>query len=164
MNNIRTAEITDLGSILEIYNQAMSSRFETADSLAIDSEDKISWFQNHLQEEYPILVYEVKNKIVGWLSISPYRLDHKALRYTVEINYYVDYGFRRKGVGSNLVEYAVTKCKELNYKTILAVIFDKNLASIKMLAKFGFVEWGHLPDIANFEGVECGHVYYGLKI
>jgi len=164
MDNIRAAEIKDMGSILNIYTQAMSSRFETADSLAIDSEDKISWFSNHLQEEYPIFVYEIKNKIIGWISISPYRLDRKALRYTVEINYYIDYGFRRKGIGSKLVEYVISKCKELNYKTILAVIFDKNEAGIKLLIKYGFVEWGHMPDIANFEGVECGHVYYGLRI
>ena len=163
-NNIRAAEITDLGPIIEIYNQALSSRFETADSLAIYTGDKISWFRNHLQEAYPIFVYEQNKKIVGWISISPYRLDIKALRHTVEINYYVDYGFRRKGIGSSLIKYVIDKCKELNYKTILAVIFDRNEYSIKLLAKYDFVKWGHLPNIANFEGVECGHVYYGLKI
>lgn len=164
MNNIRTATITDLGSIIEIYNQAMSSRFETSDTLAIDPEDKITWFKNHQQEAYPIFVYEIKNKIVGWVSISPYRLDHKALRYTVEISYYVDYGFRRQSIGSKLVEHVIKRSKELNYKTLLAVIYDRNEASIKLMEKFHFEKWGHMPKIAYFEGVECGHVYYGLKI
>jgi L-amino acid N-acyltransferase YncA len=90
-NDIRTAKITDLGSIIEIYNQAMSSKFETADTLAIDPKDTISWFSSHQKDAYPVFVYEINNRIVGWISISPYRLDRKALRYTVEINYYVDY-------------------------------------------------------------------------
>jgi L-amino acid N-acyltransferase YncA len=164
MNSIRIAEITDLGSIIQIYNQAKVSRFEIADSLAIDIDDKITWFNNHPQRAYPIYVYEINNKIVGWISVSPYRLDHNALRYTVEINYFVDYKFRRKKIGSKLIEYAINKCKELNYKTIFAVIFDKNEAGIKVLEKYGFMKWGHMPNIADFEGIECGHVYYGLRI
>ena len=164
MNNIRTSKITDLGSIIEIYNQAMSSRFETADMLAINPEDKIQWFKNHQQDAYPIFVYEIDNKIVGWISITPYRLDRKALRYTVELSYYVDYGFRRQSIGSKLIEYVINKAKELNYKTLLAVIFDKNEASIRLLAKYGFSMWGHMPNIADFDGVECGYVYYGLRI
>jgi len=164
MNSIRAAKITDLGSIIEIYNQAMSSRFETADTLAVDSEDKINWFKNHQLDAYPIFIYEINNKIVGWISISPYRLDHKALRYTIEISYYVDYGYRRQSIGSKLIEYVIKRSKELNYKTLLATIFDKNEAAIKLLAKYGFVKWGHMPDVADFDGVECGHVYYGLRI
>ena len=164
MNNIRTAKMSDLGSIIEIYNQAMSSKFETADTLTIDPKDTISWFKSHQKDAYPIFVYEIKNKIVGWISISPYRLDHKALRYTVEISYYVDYGYRRQGIGSNLIEYVIKKSKELNYKTLFASIFDKNEAGIRLLNKYGFAEWGHMPNIADFDGIECGHVYYGLRI
>lgn len=164
MDNIRTAKLTDLGPIIEIYNQAMSSRFETADTLAMDPEDKFKWFKFHQQDAYPIYLYEKNDKIVGWISISPYRLDHQSLRYTVEISYYVDYGFRRQGIGGKLIEHVIAKCKELNYKTLFAVIFDRNEASIKLLAKYGFAMWGHMPNVADFDGVECGHVYYGLKI
>ena len=32
------------------------------------------------------------------------------------------------------------------------------------MEKFGFELWGHLPNIADFDGIECGHVYYGIKV
>ena len=65
---------------------------------------------------------------------------------------------------ADIVEYVLSQSKALNFKTLFAIILDKNIASINLLKKFGFVEWGHLPDIADFDGEECGHVYYGRKI
>jgi Sortase and related acyltransferases len=164
MDNIRIAEIADLERITEIYNQAVSSKFETADTVVFDSKDRLDWFYSHPQETYPIFVYELNGAVVGWISISPYRCGRKALRFTAEISYYVHSGFKRKGIGSKLVEFTLNKGKTLNFKTLFAIILDKNIASINLLKKFGFTEWGHLPDVADFDGVECGHVYYGRKI
>lgn len=164
MNNIRTAKVSDLHSIIGIYNQAVSSKFETADTIIIDPKDKLEWFNNHKKDVYPIFVYEEDNMILGWISISPYRMGRKALRYTVEISYFIDKDFKRQGIGSKLIEYVIIKSKELNYKSLFAIILDRNDASIKLLERFGFVKWGYMPDIADFNGVECGHVYYGLRI
>ena len=41
---------------------------------------------------------------------------------------------------------------------------DSNEASILCLKKFGFSEWGHLPQVADFDGIEIGHKYLGLRI
>jgi len=164
MNKIRIAKIKDLESIVEIYNQAIKSRFETADTMEIKPEERFEWFNNHNPETYPIFIYELNNRVVGWISISPYRQGRQALRHTVEISYYIHTDFKRQGIGGKLIKYAIHKSKELNYKTIFAIILDKNEASINILKKFGFVLWGHLPNIADFSGIECGHVYYGLRI
>ena len=43
-------------------------------------------------------------------------------------------------------------------------IIDNNTASIRQLEKYGFEKWGHLPRVAVFDGVEVGHLYYGLRI
>ncbi len=164
MNTMRLAKITDLKDITEIYNQAVLSGFETADMVVTEPEERIEWFNGHKENVYPVFVYELDKKVVGWVSVSPYRPGRKALRYTVEISYYVHKDFKRKGIGSRLIEYVSTRCRELNYKTIIAIILDKNIASIKLLAGFGFERWGHLPNVADFNGVECGHLIYGRKI
>lgn len=164
MDNIRIARLADLEEITEIYNQAVLSEFETADTVKTESKDKLEWFNNHKPDSYPIFVYEMNGKVAGWISISPYRPGRGALRYTVEISYYVNTDYKRKGIGSRLIEFILKKSKELNYKTIFAIILDKNTASINLLSKFDFVKWGHLPNIADFDGVECGHVYYGRRI
>lgn len=164
MNNIRPAELADLEAIVEIYNQAVKNRFETADTVEVNPTERIAWFTDHQSNTYPIFVYEKDNKIAGWLSVSPYRQGRKAMRYTVEISYYVHNDYKRQGIGSRLLEHVIDKCKELKHKTLFAIILDKNVASTKLLTKFGFEKWGHLPDVADFDGIECGHVYYGLRI
>ncbi len=163
-NNIRIATENDLSAIVEIYNQAVRNKFETADTDEIELKNKLEWFENHKPDSYPILVYEKDNLIVGWISISPYREGRKALRFTVEISYYIHNRYKRQGIGSELIKHAIIESKKRNYKNLFAIILDKNKASINLLNKNGFVEWGHLPDIADFDGEECGHVYYGLKI
>ena len=39
-----------------------------------------------------------------------------------------------------------------------------NWDSIGLLKKFGFEQWGHMPNVADFDGAECGHVYLGKRI
>ena len=164
MDSIRIANIADLERITEIYNQAVLSKFETADTVEFKSKDRLDWFYGHPQNTYPIFVYELNGVVVGWISISPYRPGRKALRYTAEISYYIHTGFKRKGIGSRLIEYVLNQSKALNFKTLFAIILDKNIASINLLKKFGFAEWGYMPDIADFDGEECGHVYYGRRV
>jgi phosphinothricin acetyltransferase len=164
MNNIRTAKYEDLESIIEIYNQAISSKFETAETTEIKTSDRLEWFLNHKPDTYPIFVYEIQGKVLGWISFSPYRKGREALRFTIEISYYVHSRFKRQGIGSELIEYALDISKEMGYKTLFAIILDKNEASIKLLSKFGFVKWGYMPNVADFNGEECGHVYLGYRL
>jgi phosphinothricin acetyltransferase len=164
MNNIRLAKFEDLEAIVNIYNQAIKTKFCTGDTECITVNDREDWFSNHKPEKYPINVYIKDNKIVGWSSISPYRPGRYALRYTIEISYYIHQDFHRQGIGSELVEYTINKCKELNYKSVFGIILEKNIASIKLMQKFGFELWGLMPDVADFDGEECGHVYYGKKL
>ena len=164
MNNIRTAKNKDLESIIEIYNQAINSKFETAEITEITVFDKIDWFLNHQPDTYPIFVYEEQGEVLGWISFSPYRKGREALRFTIEISYYVHNKFKRQGIGSKLIEYALEAGKKMGYKTLFAIILDKNEASIKLLTKFGFAQWGHMPHVADFNGEECGHVYLGYRL
>jgi phosphinothricin acetyltransferase len=164
MSMIRTARYADLESIIEIYNQAVTSKFKTAELTEVKPVDKIEWFLNHKPDIYPIFVYELHGKVVGWISFSPYRKGREALRFTIEISYYVHHRFKRQGIGSELIEYALEAGKTMGYKTLIAIILDKNEASIQLLTKFGFQKWGHLPNVADFDGKECGHLYLGYKL
>ena len=164
MNNIRTARYEDLESIVGIYNQAINSKFETAEITEISISDRIEWFLSHKPDTYPIFVYEMQGEVLGWISLSPYRKGREALRFTIEISYYVHSSFKRQGIGSKLIEHVLIVSKKMGYKTLFAIILDKNEASIKLLYKYGFVKWGHMPHIADFNGEECGHIYLGRRL
>jgi len=164
MSHIRLATITDLESITEIYNQAIWARFETADTVEFAANDRLDWFQNHSQNNYPIFVYKENGKVLGWLSISPYRSGRQALKYTAEVSCYIHTNIQHQGIGSKLLEYVLKEGKSFGFKTFFAIVLDKNTASANILKKFGFEEWGHLPNVADFDGEECGHLYFGRRI
>jgi len=160
---IRPAKIEDIESVVEIYNQAIDAPFQTAFTDRMSVADRADWFNSHLCSAYPMFVYEADGKVVGWLTISSYRSGRGALRYTVEVSYYLHNAYQRKGIGTQLLDYGLDACRQLKYRTALAILLEKNVASIRLLEKAGFRKWAELPAIADFDGQECGHVYYGLK-
>jgi L-amino acid N-acyltransferase YncA len=162
--NIRIAKLEDLEAIVEIYNQAVAAGRKTADITPVSINDRKIWFQAHHPDKYPILVAEKGNMIIGYLSISPYRPGRMALRHTAEVSYYVHFEHHRQGTASNLLKHAISMCPSLQIKTLFAILIDTNLVSIRLMEKYGFEKWGHMPRVAEFDGVEAGHFYYGLRI
>ncbi|HPR55604.1 MAG TPA: N-acetyltransferase family protein [Deltaproteobacteria bacterium] len=161
---IRVAVPDDLPAIVEIYNQAVSMRTATADLTPISVGDRTSWLEEHHPYTHPVFVAEDGGTVTGWCSISPYRPGRMALRHTAEISYYVHEDFRRRGIGSRLIARAVDRCPSLEIRTLFAILLDINTASVGILEKFGFEKWGHLPGVADFGEVECGHLYYGRRV
>ena len=162
--NIRTATFEDLEAIVEIYNQAIAAGQKTADTTPVTTEDREKWFDGHTPDKYPILVAEDGNIIVGYLTISAYRPGRMALRYTAEVSYFVHFEHHRQGIASNLLQYAIDLCPSLRIKNLFAILIDSNQGSIGILEKYGFEKWGHMPRVAEFDGIEVGHLYYGLRI
>jgi phosphinothricin acetyltransferase len=55
-------------------------------------------------------------------------------------------------------------CPSLQIKNLFAILIDSNQDSIRLLEKYDFEKWGHMPRVAEFDGIEVGHLYYGLRI
>lgn len=161
---IRAARQGELKDIVEIYNQAILTKSSTADLEPIEVEDRREWFDNHPEDSYPIYVALEGGRVVGWLSLSAYRPGRMALRYTVEVSYYVHKDFQGRGVGSRLLNHGIKSAGELGYKTVFAIILEKNSSSVKFVERFNFTRWGFLPGVAEFDGEETGHLYYGLRL
>lgn len=161
---IRNAIKSDLFQISEIYNQAINLGQRTGDLSPVSPESLTNWFNAHNLNKYPIFVQEHENSILGYLSLSAYRPGRMALRYTSEISFYVHNLHYRKGIASNLIEYAITNANTFETKSLFAVVMDTNEASLQILKKYGFSEWGHMPNVADFNGTEVGHKYFGLRI
>ncbi|MFH1524674.1 MAG: N-acetyltransferase family protein [Chloroflexota bacterium] len=162
MFQIRLATLADLRRIVEIYNQAIATGNANAYLKPFTLEERRDWFTTHTPDSYPIYVCEDDNALViGYLSLSPYR-DRPALARTAEVSYYVDYG--QHGIGSALMQYALEDCVRIGKKVLLAIVLEWNAPSIKLLERFGFEKWGTLPDVAEFTGWLCCHLYYGKKV
>jgi L-amino acid N-acyltransferase YncA len=161
---IRIATSNDLPALVSIYNEAIAARFATADTAPVSVESRRAWFDDHEPDFHPLFVYEEASEVVGWCSLSAYRKGRMALRFTAEISYYVRTDARRKGVASRLVRHALEVCPSLPIKNVFAIVLERNISSLALLEKFGFERWGFLPRVADFDGEECGHYYYGRRV
>jgi L-amino acid N-acyltransferase YncA len=162
--NIRKATIEDVEAINKIYNQAVAMKFCTAHLEPVGYEERVAWFFNHDPEQYPLFIIENGEELTGWLSLSPYREKREALSHVAEISYYVHNDFKGQGVGSRLMGFALKQAPEYGFSTLIAILLSRNPASIALLNKFGFEEWGSMPGIARIGDADADHLYYGLKL
>ena len=160
---IREACEADLPIIVDIYNSTISGKMATADTELVSIESRVSWFREHSKESRPIFVMELEGKVIGWLSFQSF-YGRPAYHATREISIYIAENYRHQGIGSQLLEYAITIAPELKIKTLLAFVFGHNDPSLKLLKKFGFQQWGYLPKIAELDGIERDLAILGLRI
>ena len=161
---IRIAKAEDLPAINQIYNQAVRRRFCTAHLSEISLEERGEWFVAHDSGRFPVFVAETSVQVTGWISLAAYRQDRQALTHVAEVSYYVDERHQGKGVGSRLMEHVVEEAPRHGFSVLIAILMNKNPASIGLLEKFGFERWGVMPGIALIDGQEADHLYYGLKL
>jgi len=162
--DIRVAQKGDLPVINEIYNQAVRQRFCTAHLTPVSLKQHETWFTTHDPDRFPVFVAEDEDQVVGWVSLGAYREDREALAHVAEVSYYVDQQARGKGIGSVLLKYAISAAPDYGFSVLLAILLNRNPASIALLKKFEFTQWGSMPGIASIDDQLADHLYYGLKL
>ena len=161
---MRFAKQEDLHQIVAIYNQAIAAGQRTGDTEPVSAESRTQWFKSHSAEKYPLIVKVKDASVIGYLSISAHRPGRAALRHTAEVSFYVDFDHHRQGVASELLKHAIDLCPSLQIKTLFAVLMQTNTASIECFKSLSFEQWGHLPLVADYDGIEVGQLYYGLRV
>lgn len=166
MNNLtyRDATLSDLDTIVKIYNSTISSRMVTADTEPVTTESRMKWFDDHSSDKRPLWVIENEaQETIGWISFQSF-YGRPAYGATVEISIYLDENQRGKGMGKQVLQYAIDQCPGMGIKTILGYIFAHNEASLKLFRHFGFDDWATLPDIAILDGEEKSLKILGKRI
>lgn len=161
---IRRANQCDLNRLVNIYNQAIIAGEKTADVDTFTVLSRQKWFDEHNNNNYPLITAEYEGIVVGYASLSAYRPGRRAFINTVEISYYVDSAYHGKKIGATLMKEILEYAEKLKYQTAIAMLIDTNTISINLLDKFGFERWGLLPDIAEFAEKKAGHLFYGKKL
>lgn len=185
---IRDAKAADLPHIVEIYNASIPGRFATADTRPIEVASRILWMREHSPGRHPLWVATSQptlatsdefseggtssipalsanspERIEGWLSFQPFS-DRPAYGATAELSVYVAPASCRSGIGRQLLQRAVERAPALGLKTLLALIFGHNEASLRLFASLEFKEWGLLPRVTELDGVERDVVLLGRRV
>lgn len=160
---IRKAVSADLPRITEIYNEAILARRFTCDTAVQTVETRTAWFCSHQCERYPLYVCEEDGAVCGYAYLTPYS-PRGALNGTAEISYYLDLSCRGRGLGTKLAGFLIERARALQFRHLIAILLSCNSASIALLKKFGFRQWGCMPGIAQFGTSVYSHLYYGLSL
>jgi len=161
---IRKLTDQDIEAVNEIYNQAIVAGFN-AYTNTISLQERKLWFQKRDELKYPSFVFEKNKEVVAWLYFSPYRSGRGALQYTAEVSYYVHQKYRGEGIGNSLLKFAIDKASTFDFKHLIAILLSTNTASISLLEKHSFEEWGKMPGIAELaKGTLADHLYYGCTL
>lgn len=160
---MRHARNKDLSRIVEIYNEAVPTRLATADTEKVSLESRKQWFESHTRKKHPIMVYEDQEQILGWVSFEPF-YGRPAYTHTAEVSIYIAQDFCSKGLGSRILGEALKLAPDLGIKSVVGYIFSHNKPSLSLFRKFGFEEWGKLPDIAVMDGKKFSLSILGLHL
>jgi L-amino acid N-acyltransferase YncA len=161
---IRDATTADLPAIIAIYNASIPGRTATADLEPVTIEDRREWFAKHNPQSRPLWVLEIDQEIVAWIGLSSFYAGRPAYNATAEISIYIAPAHQGKGHGSLLVSRMIEQAPQLGVTTFLVFYFDHNEASQRLFQRFQFVPMGHLPEIAELDGIKRGVVIAGLKV
>lgn len=153
MNNLnfRQAKTADLPRIINIYNQAVIHGIATDDDHPLTVKEKESWFTS-FNNHFPIWVIELDDEVVGWVALEEF-FHHKNYAHDAQIAIYFDYQHHQQSLGTQALAFIDDQVKHhLPLTTIVAYIFEENIASQKLFTKCGYEYVGDLPTIAHING------------
>ena len=161
---IRPITQDDIVSCLDIYNYEVVNGVATLELEPRTLEEWHEWYNAHRDEHHPIIVGTIDDVVVGYASLSLYRLKD-AFKSTVELSIYIHQDYRGKGVASKLMAHILEHAKENDtLHTVVSVITAGNEGSTKLHNRFGFTYCGLTPEVGFKHGKYQDTETYALLV
>ena len=161
---IRRAVINDVQDCLAIYNYEVEHGVATLDLEPRTLEEWYEWYNAHSDEHHPIIVGTIDDVVVGYASLSPYRLKD-AFKSTVELSIYIHQDYRGQGVATQLMDRIIAMAKsDDTLHNVVSVITAGNEGSTKLHSRFGFTYCGLTPEVGFKHGKYQDTETYALLV
>ncbi|WP_251423389.1 GNAT family N-acetyltransferase [Veillonella agrestimuris] len=161
---IRPIEEGDIEACLAIYNYEVLNGVATLDLEPRTLEEWKQWYCDHDDAHHPIVVGIINDMVVGYASLSPYRMK-EAYKSTVELSIYIHPEYRGQGVATQLMGYILDIAKaNPNLHNVVSVITAGNEGSRILHERFGFTYCGLLPEVGFKHGAYQDTETYALLV
>ena len=161
---IQSITKNNISACLAIYNYEVIHGVATLDLEPRTLEEWHEWYNAHSDEHHPIIVGTIDDVVVGYASLSPYRLKD-AFKSTVELSIYIHKDYRGQGVATRLMERILEMAKEdTMIHNIVSVITAGNEESTKLHNRFGFTYCGLTPEVGFKHGKYQDTETYALLV
>ena len=149
---LRACLETDIPSITAIYAHAVTHGTASFELVAPDQAEMSRRRAALIEADYPYLVAERDDAVVGYAYAGPYR-PRPAYRSTVEDSIYVAPEAQGSGIGSLLLARLIAEAEARDFRLMVAVIGDEEShGSIALHRSHGFDLAGTLPGIGYKHG------------
>lgn len=145
---IRRAQIADLPTITEIYNQAGVETTASYDLVPVSLDNRAEWLARHEARDHPVLVLEDQGQVVGYADYSYFR-DKAGYAQTMEHTVYIAQGRRNLGGGRMLMGALIDHARGQGVHALVGVIDSENRESITFHQSLGFLEVGRMPEVGH---------------
>ena len=142
---IRNYTAADCPAILVIINEAILTSTALYDYHPRTLEQQIAIFEDKISKDFPIIVAEENNQVIGFGYYSEFRF-REAYKFTVEHSVYADKNYIGKGIGKLLLSELIQLAKAQKMHTMIGVIDSENINSITFHEKFGFEKAGYIRE------------------
>lgn len=146
--HIRQATAADIPAISEIYNHAVANTTAIWNDKLVDVENRLAWLADRQKSNYPVLVAELDDEVIGYASFGDWRA-FDGYRHTVEHSVYVRHDRRGAGTGKSLMLALIDAARALGKHVMVAGIEAGNTGSIKLHEALGFSQVGFMPEVGT---------------
>lgn len=161
---IRLATRDDLEAIVGLYNATIPGRTATAQLEPVTVEEREPWFEASTPDRRPLWVAEnAAGEIVAWVGLSDFH-PRAAYHVTAQISIYLREDARGQGLGGRLLDHAIAESPGVGVSALIGLVFAHNAASLALFESRGFERWGHMPRVADMDGVPRDLVYVGRHV
>ena len=161
---IRLATENDNIDLLKIYEQYIETPITFEYKLPTEEEFKARI--KNITKEYPYIVCEEDNKIVGDAYANKFK-DREAYSWDAELSIYIDKYYTSKGIGKKFYKILIEILKLQGIKNIYGCVTIPNEKSEKLHKSLGFkmsgvfantgYKCGNWQDVAYFEKIVGEH-------
>lgn len=142
--SIRDACRDDLSTITVIYAESVANGVASYELTPPDRAEMETRFAAITKQGYPYIVAEDgAGRLLGYAYASAFRT-RPAYRWLVENSIYLDPEVRGRGIGRALLDELVTRCTDLGFRQMIAVIGGAHPASVGVHRAAGFSECGRM--------------------
>lgn len=142
---IRTANIDDAQSLVDIYNYYILHTIVTFEEEVVTA-DEIKERLLSAKGKIPWLVYEKDGDVCGYAHASGWK-SRCAYKHSLESTIYLKPDRIGQGIGMLLYSELIEQIKQLGYRAVIGGISLPNPASIALHEKLGFEKIGHFKEV-----------------
>ena len=134
--HIREASPDDAPAIARIYNEGITDRIATLETVLRKPEDRRQWLVER-GPRHPVLVAVDGDQVVGWASLNVFN-PRPAYDHVADFSVYVARERRGTGIGTRLLEALEERARAIGYHKLVLAALHHNVAGVRLYTKRGF--------------------------